>query len=206
MRFQLARRDGLAVPSPAAGGWQRSRTLASGFRCSTFPGTPATLLSSEAVRLLSYPLIHASFTGTLFSVVLILAIGNILGRLVAWHHILSIFFASSVVGAFGYSVFLSSGLLVGSSPAVFGMMGSFCLLVWTTPNVSERMRKLAVLMPLVLIGIQLMFWVAIGGPSYWIADISGFLGGALALALFFPDGGRRLATLFRAIRLLVRRR
>ena len=196
------------IGGPGAGGWRIYAIQDFGLWVPLLDlsGNPTGLFSAEAVRLLSYSLIHASFTGTLFSVVLILAIGNILGRMVAWHHILLIFFTSSLVGAIGYSLFLSSGLLVGSSPAVFGMMGAFCLLIWTTPEVPERMRQLAGLMPLVLIGIQLMFWIAIGGPSYWLADISGFAGGILALALFFPGGGKRLAILLGKVRVLVRRR
>ncbi len=167
---------------------------------------PKGLFSLEAVRMLTYPLIHSSFLSASFSVVLILALGNLLARLVSWHDILLIFFTASVAGSLGFFLAHSSGLLIGSLPGAFGMMGALCLLSWTTPKVPEQTRMLAVLLPLVLAGSHLLLWIAVGGNLYWIAYVFGFIGGALAFAFSKPGGFRRLAVLLGTIRAMIGRR
>lgn len=83
------------------------------------------------VRFVSYPLVHVTFTHTLFVLVFLLALGKMAGEIFSWWAVLLIFFGSAAMGALAYGLLLNDPVpLVGGYPAVYGLIGSFTFLMW----------------------------------------------------------------------------
>ena len=145
------------------------------------------------LRLLIYPFVHTSLTHALFTLVFLLALGNMVATLFRPWALIALFFGSAIGGALvytGLSIWLPgrASLLVGGYPAVFGLVGAFTFVLWTRleQQNENRMRAFA------LIGLLMLFqlvFALFGGIGYgWVAEIAGFVTG-FGLSFLLVDGG-----------------
>ena len=81
---------------------------------------------------MTYPFVHGSFTHALFVVVMLLALGKMVGEVFRWWAVLLVFFGSADRRG-RWPMRLVPGLrtpLIGAYPAVYGLIGAFTFLLW----------------------------------------------------------------------------
>ncbi|NJM81737.1 MAG: rhomboid family intramembrane serine protease [Tabrizicola sp.] len=145
-------------------------------------------------RLISYPLIHYNFMHALFALVLLLALGKMVGEVFRWWAVLIVFFGAAAVGALTYTFVLPAveAPLIGGYPAVYGLIGAFTFLLWTNlARVGANRYRAFALIGFLLV-IQLVFGVLFGGGPEWVADIAGFATGFLLSFVVSPGGFGRV--------------
>ncbi|MDZ4094913.1 MAG: rhomboid family intramembrane serine protease [Paracoccaceae bacterium] len=149
------------------------------------------------VRLISYPLVHGSFAHALMAVVLLLALGKMVGEVFRPAAVLVIFFGAAAVGALAYTMVPGGRApLIGAYPAVYGLIGAFTFLLWVKLAAVGANRYRAFTMIGVLLGIQLLFGVLFGTGMDWVAEVAGFVTGFLLSFVVSPGGwGRVMAKL-----------
>lgn len=148
--------------------------------------------AEHLLRFLSYPFLHGSLTHAVFAVVIVLAIGKVVGEVFSPMAFLGVFFLSSIMGALAFAMIIDQGLLLGGYPGAYGLIGAFTFLLWVQlvaigSNASQAFTLIGVLM-----GIQLVFAVLFGGGADWIADLAGFLCGFSTSFLLSPGGWSRV--------------
>lgn len=145
-------------------------------------------------RLVSYPLVHGSFTDALFAVVLFLALGKAVGEVLRWWAVVVVVIGATVAGGLAYGL-LVPGLktpLVGAYPAVYGLIGAFtCLIFINLARVGANKYRAFSLIGF-LLAAQLLFGVLFGGSWAWVAEIAGFAAGFLLTFAVIPGGFQRL--------------
>lgn len=149
----------------------------------------------EAVaRLTTYPLVHASATHALFAVVILLALGKMVGEVFRWWAVLVVFFGSTVAGALIYTMVLPGvrAPLIGAYPGDYGLIGAFTFLMWVNLAAVGANKYRAFSMIGFLMGIQLVFGLLFGGGYEWVADLSGFAAGFVLSFIVSPGGFGRV--------------
>jgi len=149
----------------------------------------------QAMRLVTYPFVHGGVTHALFVVVILLALGKMVGEVFRWWAVLAIFFSAAVAGAFAYmAVPGNEAPLFGGYPAVYGLIGGFTFLLWVNLAAVGANKYRAFTLIGLLLGFQLVFGVLFGGGYEWVADLAGFATGFLLSFVVSPGGwGRVLA-------------
>lgn len=148
----------------------------------------------ELHRLVSYVLVHGSFTHAIFAVVMLLALGKMVGEVFRWWGVAVVFLGSAAVGAAAYGL-LVPGLrtqLIGAYPAVYGMIGAFTFLIWTRLALVGANRFRAFSLIGALLFVQFVFGVLFGGGWDWVAEVAGFAAGFLLSFVVSPGGFRRV--------------
>ncbi len=151
------------------------------------------------MRLISYPLIHGSFSHALFVVVMLLALGKMVGEVFRWWGVVLVVLGAAAVGALVYTFALPSvrAPLIGGYPAVYGLIGAFTYLLWVNLAAVGANKYRAFTMIGLLLGVQLVFGVIFGGGMEWVADLAGFATGFALSFLFAPGGFARLRAMVR---------
>lgn len=141
------------------------------------------------LRLVSYPFVHASTTHALFVIVILLALGKMVGEAFRWWAVLVIFLGATVAGAVVYTALpIVHVPLYGGYPPVYGLIGGFTWLLWRRAIATGGDRFRAFGMIGFLIGVQLLFTL-FGGASWEIAaDVTGFVTGFLLSFVVSPGG------------------
>lgn len=189
------------VGGPQAIGWR----LQAMERFGVFPDLLRYMVETKQypieglLRLISYPLIHGTFTHALFAVVILLALGKMVGEIFRWWAVLVVVFGAAIAGALAYS-FLVPGVrapLIGAYPAVYGLIGAFTFLIWVrlAGTGTNRYRAFSLIGMLLL--MQLLFGVVFGGNWEWVADLAGFAAGFLMSFVVSPGGFRRVVQMIR---------
>ena len=153
----------------------------------------------ELQRLVSYVLVHGSFTHALFAVVMVLALGNMVAGVFRWWGVLVVFLGSTVVGGAAYGL-LVPGLrtqLIGAYPGIYGLIGAFTFLIWTKLALVGANRLRAFSLIGVLLAVQLVFGLLFGGGWDWVAEVTGFATGFLLSFVVSPGGFRRVVQMIR---------
>lgn len=153
----------------------------------------------ELHRLVSYVLVHGSFTHAVFAIVMLLALGKMVGEVFRWWGVVLVFLGSAAVGGAAYGL-LVPGLrtqLIGAYPAVYGLIGAFTFLIWTKLALVGANRLRAFSLIGMLLAIQLVFGLLFGGGWDWVADIAGFATGFLLSFVVSPGGFRRVVGMIR---------
>jgi membrane associated rhomboid family serine protease len=154
---------------------------------------------AELVRLVAYPLVHASFTHGLFAVVILLALGKMVGEIFRWWAVVVVFLGASVAGALAYGLLVPGvrAPLIGAYPAVYGLIGAFTFLLWA--NLARRGANKYRAFSLIgaLLFFQLVFGVLFGGTWDWVADVTGFAAGFLLSFVVSPGGFARVLQMIR---------
>lgn len=153
----------------------------------------------ELARLVSYPLVHATPTHAILAVVILLALGKMVGEIFRWWAVVAVVVGASVAGGLAYGL-LIPGLrtpLIGAYPPVYGLIGAFTFLLWTklARSGANRYRAFSLIGALLL--FQLIFGVLFGGTWDWVADISGFAAGFLLSFVVSPGGFARVVQMIR---------
>ena len=151
------------------------------------------------VRFVTYPLIHAGAVHAIFVIVLILAMGNMVGRAFSPLAFLVIFFASSIGGALGFVVILNDATpLIGGYAGVYGLIGAFTFLLWA--NLAQRGGNQYQAFALIgaLLAVQLIFGIIQGAFGDVVAEMIGFTTGFLLSFIVRPGGGQDLLAKLRS--------
>lgn len=147
----------------------------------------------HVARFVTYPFVHFGFGQALFVVVFLLALGKLVAEAMGTATFLIIFFASAVAGALAYGLLLDDPRpLAGGFPAVYGLIGGYTWILWTTLGRAGAPQLRAFQLIGFLLGIQLVFGVLFGVSNEWVAELAGFLAG-LALSFVLGPGGWRRA-------------
>ena len=148
----------------------------------------------ELYRIVGYALVHGSFTHALFAVVMLLALGKWVGEVFRWWAVLIVVLGSAAVGALCYGL-LIPGLrtpLIGSYPAVYGLIGAFTFMIFTNLSRVGANKWRAFTLIGFLLFFQFVFGMLFGGGWDWVADVTGFAFGFLVSAVVSPGGFRRV--------------
>lgn len=149
-------------------------------------------------RLVTYPLVHGNLTQTLFVVVMLLALGKMVGEIFRWWAVLLVFFGAAAIGALVYAIVpITTAPLIGGYPAVYGLIGAFTFLLWVKLAAAGANQNRAFLMIGFLLATQLIFGLAFGGGLDWIADLAGFATGFLLSFVVSPGGWSRVLDMVR---------
>ncbi|WP_425037679.1 rhomboid family intramembrane serine protease [Primorskyibacter sp. S187A] len=145
------------------------------------------------IRFVTYPFVHTAFTHALFSCVMLLALGKIVGEVLGGWRTLLVFVVSGAGGALFYGLLLDDAMpLVGGFPPIYGLIGAFTYMLWLRlGQVGEQQMKAFSLIG-VLLFLQLLFGVLFGGGLDWVADVAAFVCGFGLVVLFTPGGWRSL--------------
>ena len=144
---------------------------------------------NHLMRLVTYPFVHASTTHALFVIVILLALGKMVGEAFRWWAVLVIFFGATLAGAAVYTALPMVHMpLYGGYPPVYGLIGGFTWLLWTRAIATGDNRFRAFGMIAFLIGTQLVFTLFGGIGWEIVADLAGFCAGFI-LCFFVSPGG-----------------
>ena len=147
----------------------------------------------QVMRLVTYPFVHGSTTHALFVVVILLALGKMVGEVFRWWAVLVVFFGAALAGAFAYMLVPgNSAPLFGGYPATYGLIGGFTFLLWVNLAAVGANKYRAFSLIGFLLAIQLLFGLLFGGGYEWVADVSGFIAGFLLSFLVSPGGWGRV--------------
>ncbi|MWP37486.1 rhomboid family intramembrane serine protease [Rhodobacter sphaeroides] len=145
------------------------------------------------IRLVSYPLVHATFLHALMAVVILLALGKMVGEVFRPWAVAAVFLGAAVVGALAYAAIPGvRAPLIGAYPADYGLMGAFTFLIWTRLAATGGNQYRAFSLIGMLLGIQLLFGLFFGGGYEWVADLAGFATGFLLSFAVSPGGWARV--------------
>ncbi|GAB1362004.1 rhomboid family intramembrane serine protease [Rhodobacter sp.] len=149
-------------------------------------------------RQFSYILVQADITGALFVVVLLLALGKMVGEIFRWWAVAAIFLGSAAMAALVYTLVLPGNRvpLVGGFPAVYGLIGAFTFVLWMRQAATGGNPWRAFGLIGILMAVQIFFGLIYGGLS-WVAELAGFVTGFLLSFLVAPGGWRRMVGLLR---------
>ena len=149
-------------------------------------------------RFVSYAFVHASFTHALFAGVMLLALGKMVGEALGSFAVIVIFFVSAAGGALVYAVTIGSPApLVGSFPAVYGLIGGFTYMLWLRLGQLGENQIRAFTLIGILLGLQLVFGLLFGANAQWVADIAGFVIGFALSMVLVPGGWSKLVNRLR---------
>lgn len=152
----------------------------------------------QLARLVTYPLIHGSFTHTAFVIVITLAIGKAVGEVFNAAAFLAVFVLSCIAGGLAYGMLIDTRVpLMGGFPGAYGLIGAFTFLLWVRLAAVGANSARAFSLIGVLMGLQLVFGLLFGAGHDWIADLAGFCTGFLLSFVLSPGGWERVKTRLR---------
>lgn len=151
------------------------------------------------MRFVTYPFVQGTTTQAIFVVVILLALGKIVGEIFRWWAVLAVFFLSSIVAALGFSAlpFIDAPLF-GGYPGNYGLIGAFTWLMWSRLRGAGSVQYRAFTMIGFLMGVQLLFGLVFGSGPWWIAELIGFATGFALSFLVSPGGLRHLIARMRS--------
>ncbi|WP_420569441.1 rhomboid family intramembrane serine protease [Thalassovita sp.] len=149
--------------------------------------------AEHMLRFVSYAFVHGSFTGALFAVVILLAMGNMVGRVFSQFSMLLVFLLGTICGALAYGLIVDSQVaLMGAFPGVYALIGAYSFILWVHAGLTGASQLQAFRLIGILMGLQLFFGAVFDGPPDWIADGTGFVVGFAASFVLSPGGWQRL--------------
>ena len=151
----------------------------------------------HVMRFVTYPFVHGGITATVFSGVMLLALGKLVGEVMGQFAVIALFFGSAILGAFVFGLLTSEAWLIGAFPGVYGLIGGYTFLMWLKLGAAGASQSKAFSLILMLMGIQLFFSIFFGTGPDWIADLTGFFAGFGLSAVVIPGGFARLLSRFR---------
>ncbi|MDP3264835.1 MAG: rhomboid family intramembrane serine protease [Tabrizicola sp.] len=201
MEVVLSLADRGIVGGPMAVGWRLQAVERFGF----FPDLLRYMVETGAwsaegvMRLVSFPLVHVSFTHALFAIVILLALGKMVGEIFRWWAVLAVVLGAAAAGAVAYTYLLPGvrAQLIGAYPAVYGLIGAFTFLIWVRLAGTGTSRYRAFSLIGMLLGVQLLFGVLFGTSWEWVADLAGFTTGFLLSFVVSPGGLGRVVAMIR---------
>jgi membrane associated rhomboid family serine protease len=199
LAFTLGSR-GLAGGAQAVG-WRNTLVERFGFSGRAFDWMleQGQFPAEHLIRFVTYPFFHAGFTHAAFAVVILLAMGKVVGEVIGSLRLCLLFVACSIAGALAFGLLGSDAWLLGAYPPVYGLIGGFTYLLWVRlgrDGGGGQFRAFQLIG--FLMGIQLLFALLFGGGQDWIADLAGFVTGFVLTMALVPGGLARLLAAMRA--------
>jgi membrane associated rhomboid family serine protease len=157
-----------------------------------------------ALRILTYPIANASFGSALFAIVMLLALGKMVGEVLRWWAVLVVFLAGTVVAALVFALLPTRGFpMFGSFPAIYALIGAFTWVLWMRrramgANGGGAFRMIGLLLAIqpVFAGVQ---WIIAPQPSVqwywawnWLSELSSFATGFVLCYLVAPGSWNAL--------------
>ena len=141
-------------------------------------------------RFIVYPFVNLSSLSVIFAGVLLLALGKMVGEVFSPLSVILIWFLSTTLAAFFYSISATNGqILVGSYPGVYGFVGAYTFVSWITLRLAKnKNQSQAFSLIVALMSVQLLFSFLFGTGQLWIADFAGFVTG-FVISFFVSPGG-----------------
>jgi membrane associated rhomboid family serine protease len=151
-------------------------------------------------RFIFYPFINLSSLSVVFAAVLLLALGKMVGEVFSALSVFLIWFLSTTLAAFFYSMSATNGqILVGSYPGVYGFVGAYTFVSWITSRLAKnRSQSQAFSLIVALMSIQLLFSFLFGTGQLWIADFAGFVVGFIISFFIIPGGIKGVLSILRS--------
>ena len=153
------------------------------------------------VRYLSFPFIHAGAMHAIFAIVLIAALGKMVGERFSAGAFLILAVLVPVLSAIVFGFVMGEdqlGWLFGAMPTVFALVGAFTWMRFRDAQGDRAKQRRAFGMIAVLLGARLAFGVmAETGPG-WIAEVAAFaFGFGLSALVLGPGSWQRLRSRIR---------
>ncbi len=144
-------------------------------------------------RMLTYPLVHASFSHALFSIVILLALGKWVGEVFRPWALLVVVAGATIAGAVAYTLVPGAQVaLIGAYPPVYGLIGAFTFVLWVRLSSTGGRQYQAFTLIGSLLALQLLFGAIFGGGWDWVADVAGFAAGFVLSFVVSPGGWGRV--------------
>jgi len=140
-------------------------------------------------RFVLYPFIHASTLSATFGAVFVLALGKFVGEVMGNRAVVIVFFSAAISGALAY-VFLTPETypLFGAYPAAYGLIGAFTYIRFAQTEGMGVQQVMAFQLLAILMAINLIFALIMGGPDLWVAELAGAAAGFVTAAALRPGG------------------
>ena len=151
-------------------------------------------------RFIVYPFVNLSSLSVIFAGVLLLALGKMVGEVFSAFSVILIWFLSTTLAAFFYSISATNGqILVGSYPGVYGFVGAYTFVSWITLRLAKnKNQSQAFSLIVALMSIQLLFSFLFGTGQLWIADFAGFVIGFIISFFLSPGGIKGVLSILRS--------
>jgi len=183
------------VGGPEAIGWRLGLVRDWGFSGNMFDAMWASrdFPPEHLARLLTYPFIHLSFSHALIAIVLMLALGKMAAEVMGQFAMLALFVLSGIGGALVYAALLDDPVwLVGSYPAVYGLIGGYSFLLWRK-QVATGGRQLEAFTLIAMLMVLQLAWSLFASVGYgWVAELSGFFCGFMLSFVCAPGEWARI--------------
>lgn len=169
----------------------RSRALcAGGFWSALGPNAPfAQLCGAPAGRLfalqpvtmyVTHAFLHGSLLHMVMNMTILLALGRFVGDRYGNGAVLPVFALSAIGGGAVFGLLATPDFpMVGASGAVFGFLGVWIVWDWRRHQRAGVSPSPVVRRAAVLVGLNVVLYVGLGGMLAWQAHLGGFLAGLL---------------------------
>jgi membrane associated rhomboid family serine protease len=146
------------------------------------------------IRCFSYMFLHGSFTAAIFSGVILLAMGKLVGEVMGQLAVIILFVFSGVFGVVIFGLLTDQAWLIGAYPSVYGLIGAYTFLLWQRVAGQGMQQLTAFRLIGFLMGIQLIFGIFFVTGQDWVAELAGFICGFALSVIVMPGGIARLPT------------
>lgn len=144
------------------------------------------------IRCFSYMFLHGSFTAAIFSGVILLAMGKLVGEVMGQLAVVILFVFSGVFGVVIFGLLTDQAWLIGAYPSVYGLIGAYTFLLWQRVAGQGMQQLTAFRLIGFLMGIQLIFGIFFVTGQDWVAELAGFICGFALSVSVMPGGIARL--------------
>ncbi|MDA9265245.1 rhomboid family intramembrane serine protease [bacterium] len=144
------------------------------------------------IRCFSYMFLHGSFTAAIFSGVILLAMGKLVGEVMGQLAVIILFVFSGVFGVVIFGLLTDQAWLIGAYPSVYGLIGAYTFLLWQRVAGQGMQQLTAFRLIGFLMGIQLIFGIFFVTGQDWVAELAGFICGFSLSVIVMPGGIARL--------------
>ena len=150
-------------------------------------------------RFVFYPFVNLSSLSVIFAGVLLLALGKMVGEVFSALSVILIWFISTTLAAFFYSISATNGqILAVSYPGVYGFVGAYTFVSWITLRLAKnKNQSQAFSLIVALMSVQLLFSFLFGTGQLWIADFAGFVIGFIVSFFLSPGGIKGILSILR---------
>ena len=182
------------LSDPAAIGWRLKAAELFGFSGQAFDWMIRNrALEPEYLwRSVTYLFIQPTLTSALVMGAIFLAMGKLVGEVLGQVALVTIFLGSGILGAWIFALLTDQAGLIGVSPAVFGLLGSYTFLLWIRLAGTGMRQFSAFQLIAILMGIQLFFGIFFYVGYTWVAELAGFIVGFALSPLLAPGALRHL--------------
>ncbi|RWR26524.1 rhomboid family intramembrane serine protease [Sinirhodobacter populi] len=155
-------------------------------------GWRANYAFQPELMFLTYGFLHAGIMHLLFNMLTLISLGRPLVEELGQGRFLILYLAAQIGGGAGYALLAAQPApMVGASGALFGLAGA---LVWmrlreglSAMTPAEALRDIAWPV-LLLVGMNVVMYVAMDGQLAWETHLGGFLAGAAVMAVLWRRG------------------